>query len=78
MQVYRLEPKSGDTSDRNWEATSALATGTGPRLERGPTFPKSPWINRELTDCVPDNAAERQPPPGFILAANRKIPVQTS
>jgi ABC transporter substrate binding protein len=25
---------------------------------------------------VPDNAAERQPPPGFILAANRKIPVQ--
>jgi hypothetical protein len=97
MQVYRLEPKSGDTSDRNWEATRlhnkcwvlaeseadarqkvALATGTGPRLERGPTFPKSPWINRELTECVPDNAAERQPPPGFILAANRKIPVQTS
>jgi hypothetical protein len=34
--------------------------------------------NRELTDCVPDNAAERQPPRGFILAANRKIPVQTS
>ena len=22
MQVYRLGPKSGDTSDRNWEATT--------------------------------------------------------
>ncbi len=81
MQVYRLGPKSGDTSDRNWEATTlnnkcwvlaeseadarqkvALATGIGPRLQRGATIPKSPWINRELTDCVPDNAAERQPP----------------
>src|SRR5262245_8912070 len=71
VQVYRLGPKSGDTSDRNWEATTlnnkcwvlaeseadarqkvALATGSGPRLQRGATIPKSPWINRELTDCV--------------------------
>jgi hypothetical protein len=56
MQVYRLGPKSGDTSDRNWEATTlnnkcwvlaeseadarqkvALATGIGPRLQRGAT-----------------------------------------
>src|SRR5258705_12938050 len=75
MQVYRLGPKSGDTSDRNWEATTlnnkcwvlaeseadarqkvALATGIGPRLQRGATIPKSPWINRQLTDCVPDNS----------------------
>src|SRR5258707_9778281 len=59
MQVYRLGPKSGDTSDRNWEATTlknkcwvlaeseanarqkvALATGIGPRLQRGATISK--------------------------------------
>ncbi|SRR6266851_8023953 len=94
MKVYRLEPKSGDTSDRNWEATTlkekcwviaeseadarqkvALAAGIGARLQPGATIPTSPWINRELTDCLPDNAPERQPPPGFILTASRKIRV---
>jgi hypothetical protein len=93
MQVYRLGPKSGNTSDRNWEATTlkdecwvfaeseadarekvALATGMGARFQPGATIPQSPWMNRDLTDCVPDNAPGRQPPSGFILTASRKIP----
>jgi hypothetical protein len=96
MQVYRLEPKNGDTTHRNWDTTQlkercwvlaesevdarlkvALITGIAVRLPRNERFPISPWINRDLTECVPDNTSGHEVPKGFIITASKKIRIRT-
>ena len=94
MQVYRLEPKGGDTRDPNWAATTLkfkcwvladsednarqavmLATGIGARIEPGQPIPTSPWLRRDLTDCIPDKASGHEPPFGVILTLHGTITV---
>jgi|SRR6516165_12363916 len=91
MQVYRVDPKSGKTSDQSWSTTRlkercwvlaqsetdarlkvTLATGIAVPLRRGKCLPTSPWINRDLTECVLDTP-KHEVPPGVIVTASKKI-----
>jgi hypothetical protein len=54
----------------------AFSTGIGSHFDAGAEpIPSSPWLDGNLTNCVPDNAPEREPRHGFIVTASRKIPI---